>query len=51
MCLEGIKYKCVYVTESKYAKNIVVPLVTRIANQIEKINSVNEDTHSQLKLF
>ncbi len=30
---------------------LVVPLVTRIANQIEIINSTSEDTHSQLKLF
>ncbi|MEB8133564.1 DNA (cytosine-5-)-methyltransferase [Mammaliicoccus sciuri] len=30
---------------------LVIPLVTRIANQIEKINEISEDTHSQLKLF
>lgn len=30
---------------------LVVPLVTRIANQIETINNEAEDKHSQLKLF
>ncbi|MDK8646092.1 DNA (cytosine-5-)-methyltransferase [Staphylococcus condimenti] len=30
---------------------LVVPLITRIGNQIEKIEKENEDTYSQLKLF
>ena len=30
---------------------LVIPLVTRIANQIEKIDALSEDSYSQLKLF